>query len=90
MQSPAEDILDDSSSYLNTANELYDEAKYFFGYNERLVSAIIRVYKQQANLNKILSGYKTLFEHGNLNLNTLSSWIFFNNYKKRLESKRLF
>ena len=29
MQSPAEDILNDSSSYLNTANELYDEAKYF-------------------------------------------------------------
>ena len=90
MQSPAEDILNDSSSYLNTANELYDEAKYFFGYNERLVSAIIRVYKQQANLNKILSGYKTLFEHGNLNLNSLSSWIFFNNYKKSWSQKDYF
>lgn len=90
MQSPAEDILNDSSSYLNTANELYDEAKYFFGYNDRLVSAIIRVYKQQANLNKILSGYKTLFEHGNLNLNSLSSWIFFNNYKKSWSQKDYF
>jgi len=90
MQSPADDILNDSSTYLNQTNELYDEAKYFFGYNERLVSAIVRVYKQQANLDKILNGYKTLFEHGNLNLDTFSSWIFFNNYKKDWSQKDYF
>jgi len=87
LQSPVDDILNDSSTYLNQTNELYDEAKYLFGYNERLVSAIIRVYKQQANLDKILSGYKTLFEHGNLNLNTFTSWIYFNNYKKSWSQK---
>ena len=90
MQSPADDILNDSSTYLNQTNELYDEAKYFFGYNEKLVSAIVRVYKQQANLDKILNGYKTLFEHGNLNLDTFSSWIFFNNYKKDWSQKDYF
>ena len=90
MQSPADDILHDSSTYLNQTNELYDEAEYFFGYNERLVSAIIRVYKQQANLDKTLSSYKTLFEHRNLNLNTFTSWIFFNNYKKSWRQKDYF
>ena len=90
MQSPVDDLLNDSSTYLNQTNELYDEAEYFFGYNERLVSAIIRVYQQQANLDKILSGYKRLFKHGNLNLNTFSSWIFFNNYKKDWSQKDYF
>ena len=90
MQSPVDDVLNDSSAHLNQTNELYDEAKYFFGYNERLVSAIIRVYKQQANLDKILSGYKTLFDHGNLNLNTFTSWIYFNNYKKSWSQKDYF
>ena len=90
MQSPVDDILNDSSIYLNQTNELYDEAKYFFGYNERLVSAIIRVYKQQANLDKILNGYKTLSKHGNLGLHTFSSWIFFNNYKKSWSQKDYF
>ena len=90
MQSPVDDLLNDSSTYLNQTNELYDEAEYFFGYDERLVSAIIRVYQQQANLDKILSGYKRLFKHGNLNLNTFSSWIFFNNYKKDWSQKNYF
>jgi protein O-GlcNAc transferase len=90
MQSPVDDILNDSSTYLNQTNELYDEAKYFFGYNERLVSAIVRVYQQQANLDKILNGYKKLFERGHLNLDTFSSWIFFNNYKKDWSQKDYF
>ena len=90
IQSPVDDMLNDSSTHLNQTNELYDEAEYFFGYNERLVSAIIRVYQQQANLDKILSGYKRLFKHGDLNLNTFSSWIFFNNYKKDWSQKDYF
>lgn len=90
MQSPVDDLLNNSSTYLKQANELYDEATYFFGYNERLVSAIIRVYAQQANLDKILNGYKTLFDHGSLNLSTFSSWIYFNNYKKNWSQKDYF
>ena len=90
IQSPVDDMLNDSSTHLNQTNELYDEAEYFFGYNERLISAIIRVYQQQANLDKILSGYKRLFKHGDLNLNTFSSWIFFNNYKKDWSQKDYF
>ena len=87
MQSPVDDILNNSSTYLKQANELYDEATYFFGYNEKLVSAIIRVYAKQANLDKILNGYQTLFDHGSLNLSTFSSWIYFNNYKKNWSQK---
>ena len=90
IQSPVDDMLNDSSTHLNQTNELYDDAEYFFGYNERLVSAIIRVYQQQANLDKILSGYKRLFKHWDLNLNTFSSWIFFNNYKKDWSQKDYF
>ena len=90
MQSPVDDTLNDSSIYLNQTNEPYDEAKYFFGYNERLVSAIIRAHIQQANLDKILNGYKTLFDHGNLDLYTFSSWIYFNNYKKNWSQKDYF
>ena len=37
IQSPVDDMLNDSSTHLNQTNELYDEAEYFFGYNERLV-----------------------------------------------------
>ena len=90
MQSPVDDFLNNSSTYLKQANELYDEATYFFGYDERLVSAIIRVYAKQANLDKILNGYKTLFDHGSLNLSTFSSWIYFNNYKKNWSQKDYF
>ena len=90
MQSPVDDTLNDSSLYLNQTNQLYDEAKYFFGYNERLVLAITRAHIQQANIDKILNGYKTLFEHGNLDLYTFSSWIYFNNYKKNWSQKDYF
>ena len=90
MQSPVDDILNDSSVYLNQTNELYEEAKYFFGYNERLVLAITRAHIQQANLDKILNGYKTLFDHGKLDLYTFSSWIYFNNYKKNWSQKDYF
>ena len=90
IQSPVDDTLYDSSLYLNQTNQLYEEAKYFFGYNERLVLAITRAHIQQANLDKILNGYKTLFEHGNLDLYTFSSWIYFNNYKKNWSQKDYF
>ena len=90
MQSPVDDTLNDSSLHLNQTNQLYDEAKYFFGYNERLVLAITRAHIQQANIDKILNGYKTLFEHGNLDLYTFSSWIYFNNYKKNWSQKDYF
>ena len=82
LQSPAEDVINDSSIFLNQTNELFEEAEICFGYNEKLVSAIIRVYQNQGNLNKTLFYLKKQFEKNDLNLSRFSSWIFFNNYKK--------
>jgi protein O-GlcNAc transferase len=82
LQSPLEDTKYDSSIFLNQTNDLFEEAKINFGYNEKLVSSIIRVYKHQANLNKTLFYLEKQFEKDDLNLSRFASWIFFNNYKK--------
>ena len=81
--SPLEDTIKDSSIFLNQTNDLkFKEAEINFGYNEKLVSSIIRVYQHQGNLNKILFYLKKQFEKGDLNLSRFALWIFFNNYKK--------
>jgi len=82
LQSPLEDTINDSSVFLNQTNVLFEEAETNFGYNKKLVSAMIRVYQNQGNLNKTLSYLKKQFEKNDLNLSRFSSWIFFNNYKK--------
>ena len=82
LQSPLEDTINDSSIFLNQTNDLFEEAEANFGYNEKLVSSIIRVYQYQGNLNKTLFYLKKQFEKGDLNLSRFASWIFFNNYKK--------
>ena len=82
LQSPLQDTKYDSSIFLNQTNDLFEEARINFGYNEKLVSSIIRVYKHQANLNKTLFYLEKQFEKGELNQSGFASWIFFNNYKK--------
>ena len=82
LQSPLEDTINDSSIFLNQTNELFEEAEIYFGYNEQLVSSIIRVYQHQGNLNKTLFYLKKQFEKDDLNLSRFALWIFFNNYKK--------
>ena len=82
LQSPLQDTEYDSSIFLNQTNDLFEEAKINFGYNEKLVSSIIRVYKHQANLNKTLFYLEKQFEKSELNQSGFASWIFFNNYKK--------
>ena len=82
LQSPQEDTINDSSIFLNQTNDLFQEAEANFGYNEKLVSSIIRVYQYQGNLNKTLFYLKKQFEKGDLNLSKFALWIFFNNYKK--------
>ena len=82
MQSPLEDSINDSSIFLNQTNDLFKEAEINFGYNEKLVSSIIRVYQYQGNLNKTLFYLKKQFEKGDLNLSRFALWIFSNNYKK--------
>ena len=58
LQSPLEDTINDSSVFLNQTNVLFEEAETNFGYNKKLVSAMIRVYQNQGNLNKTLSYLK--------------------------------
>ena len=82
LQSPLEDTINDSSIFLNQTNDLFEEAEITFGYNEKLVSSILRVYQYQGNLNKILFYLKKQFEKGDLDLSRFALWIFFNNYKK--------
>ena len=82
LQSPLEDTINDSSIFLNQTNDLFEEAEINFGYNEKLVSSIIRVYQLQGNLNKTLFYLKKQFEKDDLNLSRFALWIFFNNYKK--------
>ena len=82
LQSPLEDTINDSSIFLNQTNDLFEEAEINFGYNEKLVSSIIRVYQHQGNLNKTLFYLKKQFEKDDLNLGKFALWIFFNNYKK--------
>ena len=82
LQSPLEDSINDSSIFLNQTNDLFEEAEITFGYNEKLVSSILRVYQFQGNLNKTLFYLKKQFEKGDLNLSRFALWIFFNNYKK--------
>ena len=47
LQSPLEDTINDSSTFLNQTNDLFEEAEITFGYNEKLVSSILRVYQYQ-------------------------------------------
>ncbi|WP_023649209.1 peptide transporter [Candidatus Pelagibacter ubique] len=82
LQSPLEDTFNDSSIFLNQTNDLFEEAEITFGYNEKLVSSILRVYQYQGNLNKTLFYLKKQFEKGDLDLSRFALWIFFNNYKK--------
>ena len=79
LQSPLEDTINDSSIFLNQTNDLFEEAEIYFGYNEQLVSSIIRVYQHQGNLNKTLFYLKKQFEKDDLNLSRFALWIFFNN-----------
>jgi len=82
LQSPLEDTINDSSIFLNQTNNLFEEAEITFGYNEKLVSSILRVYQYQGNLNKTLFYLKKQFEKGDLDISKFALWIFFNNYKK--------
>ena len=82
LQSPLEDTINDSSIFLNQTNDLFEEAEITFGYNEKLVSSILRVYQYQGNLNKTLFYLKKQFEKGDLDVSRFALWIFFNNYKK--------
>ncbi len=76
-----QDTSNRATSYLNEGVVFFKEAEGHFGYEKRLISVAIRVFKRLNDLDTILEFYKKLHEKGDSNLSIFSSWIFFNNYK---------
>ena len=89
--------LDDYMGYHDTSNfskffleksvKFFKEAENKFGYNSKLISSGIRIFKRLNQLDIILIYYKKLYDRNDLNLQTLTSWIFFNNYKTYWQQK---
>lgn len=77
----------DYSYKFNQCIKYYEEAEIFFGNNQDLIIAIIRVYKRLNILEKILFYYDILLKEKKLNLNVIVSLIFYNNYTKKWSQK---
>ena len=82
-----QDTTSRATAYLNEAVVFFKEAENYFGYEKRLISVAIRVFKRLNDLDTILAFYKKLHEKGDSTLSIFSSWIFFNNYKYNWEQK---
>jgi protein O-GlcNAc transferase len=82
MQSPADDKIFDTTVYLNESISFFNEAEEFFGYEKRLISSIIRVFLHQSQIAKALFYYNKQFLKNDLDLLSLTNWIFQNNYLK--------
>ncbi len=76
-----QDRTNAATAHLKESVILFKDAEKYFGYEKRLISVAIRIFKRLNNLDIILEYYKKLFENGDSTLSTFSSWIFFNNYK---------
>ena len=70
-----------SKIFLEQSVKFFKEAEQKFGYNSKLISSGIRIFKRLNQLDIILIYYKKLYDQNDLNLQTLTSWIFYNNYK---------
>ena len=80
------DILNEKRLF-NEHDNFFDEPIKFFkeanektGYNSKLIYSIARVFKRQHKFKETSYYYSLLFKNNDLNLTSLSSWIFFNNY----------
>ena len=82
-----QDTTNAATNYLKESIFFFKEAEKNFGYEKRLVSVAIRVFKRLNNLDVILHYYKKLFLNEDHTLSTFCSWIFFNNYKYDWEQK---
>ena len=82
-----QDTTNAATNYLKESITLFKDAEKNFGYEKRLVSVAIRVFKRLNNLDVTLHYYKKLFLNKDHTLSTLCSWIFFNNYKYDWEQK---
>ena len=82
-----QDTSNRATDYLKEGVVFFKEAESYFGYEKRLISVAIRVFKRLNDLDTILAFYKKLHEKGDSTLSIFSSWIFFNNYKYNWEQK---
>tara|TARA_X000000368_G_scaffold340085_1_gene278247 strand:- start:203 stop:1873 length:1671 start_codon:yes stop_codon:yes gene_type:complete len=76
-----------SKFFLDKSVKFFREAENKFGYNSKLISSGIRIFKRLNQLDTILIYYKKLYDQNDLNLQTFTSWIFFNNYKTYWKQK---
>ncbi len=67
---------------MNESISFLTEAEEFFGYEKRLISSIIRVFLHQSQIAKALFYYNKQFLKNDLDLLSLTNWIFQNNYLK--------
>jgi len=74
--------IEDNKLNFNEIIKFFEDAKIEFGYRPQLFLSMARLYKRLNDLDKVLYFYNKLYEKNNLNFNSLSSWIFYNNYKK--------
>ena len=86
------DIIEENqiSILINEAILYFDDAEKFFGFNEKLILAIIRIYKRQNNLEKILFYQKKLIDNKCLSSQILSSYIYRNCFIKTWGQKEFF
>ena len=68
----------------------FKEANSFFGDNEGLILAILRVHKHLNNSEMILFHLKSLVEKKNCKISTFCSYIYFNCFKKEQNQKFFF
>ncbi len=76
-----QDNSNSSNIFLKDGINYFYEAENNFGYEPRLISVAIRVFKRLNHLEIILNYYQKLFEKNDITLSMFCSWIFFNNYK---------
>ena len=87
------DLKNSKDNFFNKFNELINFCNNFealFGHNEKLVLAIVRVYKRLNNLDKVLFYYDQLEKNNTLSLLSISSLIYNNSFTNKWSQEDFF
>jgi len=87
------DLKNSKDDFFNKFNELINFCNNFealFGHNEKLVLAIVRVYKRLNNLDKVLFYYDQLEKNNTLSLLSISSLIYNNSFTNKWSQEDFF
>jgi predicted O-linked N-acetylglucosamine transferase (SPINDLY family) len=87
------DQKNSSDDFFNQFNELinfYNNFEEQFGHNEKLVLAIVRVYKRLNNIDKVLYYYDQLKKNKTLSLLSISSLIYNNSFTDKWSQEDFF